>query len=671
MGNNIVLYSNCNTTGNTFALDSDLDSGAIFNQNQWPAGSNSIEIRDKSVVVLIPIDDRPGIKLQGPVKWSFCDNGYANGIRTIYIEKNATPKKSINGLRSATPQIPPPIVKYKSPFGENPQQITENKDGITRSVMYFKPNDKINFGCGGILKSISIALRYDLVITDFFNYSTYNKENFLFNSDQNDAPPLLSQAIGTSANFYFNNNIEMLTAIMKSSGKPVANYKSDVQFWSMITCVCFKPQEIGTNMTNDSALVKSVRIAGGTQHLNFSQIVVTDMKGNNIALNRPTISSGAGWGSSEKNVVDGTLKVRASPYIFDSANPGGFFEVFLDNPTIISSVTIYNRDIVQDRLASGYKVILKNMNGIDIFKPYALNGDPIQTINVLDSYKNKSNEQTSSPSASTVSTICGSYGYPNADKSLRIYSNNDCNQLKGKWSSNGECLKPEGGSFSWDCRQLNFPPPPPPPVQVSVLPPPPPPPPPPPARSPDTVEQIQPNQVIFYHGPNYTGKKVIYTIDKMTVFKIPINHFPWGIKIGSSLGLYGNSIDNSLNLILGGKYESELTFPENPNPNPRNINNYLNEIIDMKDTRFGSKEWMIAIKNHSTKEDFKNSNYEEPNISLVMVFNLVCSIFALYLAFKCNNGFEIYSFLLALFCPVLYIIYKFATSPTFCKLRKI
>ena len=109
---------------------------------------------------------------------------------------------------------------YKSPFGENPQQITENKDGITRNVMYFKPNDKISFGCGGILKSISISLGYDLVITDSFNRSTYNKENIQFNTDQNNAPPLLSQAIGTSANFYFKNQYSAKKKIRKKRKIP-------------------------------------------------------------------------------------------------------------------------------------------------------------------------------------------------------------------------------------------------------------------------------------------------------------------------------------------------------------------------------------------------------------------------------------------------------------------
>ena len=42
------------------------------------------------------------------------------------------------------------------------------------------------------------------------------------------------------------------------------------------------------------------------------------------------------------------------------------------------------------------------------------------------------------------------------------------------------------------------------------------------------------------------------------------------------------------------------------------------------------------------------------------IIHLVLAIFALYLSFLCNNGFNILSFLAALFCPYLYIPYVLA-----------
>jgi len=52
---------------------------------------------------------------------------------------------------------------------------------------------------------------------------------------------------------------------------------------------------------------------------------------------------------------------------------------------------------------------------------------------------------------------CKQYGYPSELNDIRLYSRDECNALNGTWYGDGECLKPKGGSFSWDCRALNMP----------------------------------------------------------------------------------------------------------------------------------------------------------------------------------------------------------------------
>jgi len=54
-----------------------------------------------------------------------------------------------------------------------------------------------------------------------------------------------------------------------------------------------------------------------------------------------------------------------------------------------------------------------------------------------------------------------------------------------------------------------------------------------------------------------------------------------------------------------------------------------------------------------------------PMRSFYSIFHTVIALFAIYLSFKCNNGFAIGDFLMACCCPVLYIIYRAATS-NFC-----
>jgi len=50
---------------------------------------------------------------------------------------------------------------------------------------------------------------------------------------------------------------------------------------------------------------------------------------------------------------------------------------------------------------------------------------------------------------------CLGLGRPNSDASLRVYSQSECDQLDGSFHGNGECTKKTGGSWSWDCRELN------------------------------------------------------------------------------------------------------------------------------------------------------------------------------------------------------------------------
>jgi hypothetical protein len=46
--------------------------------------------------------------------------------------------------------------------------------------------------------------------------------------------------------------------------------------------------------------------------------------------------------------------------------------------------------------------------------------------------------------------------------------------------------------------------------------------------------------------------------------------------------------------------------------------------------------------------------------------HLILAIFALYLSFLCNQGFNLISFLAAICCPYLYIPYILATKQTTC-----
>ena len=118
------------------------------------------------------------------------------------------------------------------------------------------------------------------------------------------------------------------------------------------------------------------------------------------------------------------------------------------------------------------------------------------------------------PPRTPVPSFCGKYGYPSPDNSIRLYTAKECSSiLGGLWSENGECLKKDGGSFSYECRDLNG-------VSVAAQPIPQalpqalpqpgvsaiqsmmPPPPPPPAFVPPVVEEPQPPASAGFKQPS-------------------------------------------------------------------------------------------------------------------------------------------------------------------------
>lgn len=55
--------------------------------------------------------------------------------------------------------------------------------------------------------------------------------------------------------------------------------------------------------------------------------------------------------------------------------------------------------------------------------------------------------------------------------------------------------------------------------------------------------------------------------------------------------------------------------------------------------------------------------------TIISLIHTVAAIFALYLSFLCNKGFQVGSFLAAGICPYIYILYVFAVHPDFCGIR--
>jgi hypothetical protein len=66
------------------------------------------------------------------------------------------------------------------------------------------------------------------------------------------------------------------------------------------------------------------------------------------------------------------------------------------------------------------------------------------------------------------------------------------------------------------------------------------------------------------------------------------------------------------------------------------------------------------INKHSyrTNKEPKNTSYK----TIYSIFHSIIAFFAIYLSFKCNNGFSFGGFIMAIFFPYIYIIYKAAMN---------
>lgn len=72
---------------------------------------------------------------------------------------------------------------------------------------------------------------------------------------------------------------------------------------------------------------------------------------------------------------------------------------------------------------------------------------------------------------------------------------------------------------------------------------------------------------------------------------------------------------------------------------------------------------------NTTQEANKNTdnlNADPPlcKSQMYSIFHIIMAMVAIYLSFRCNKGFDMSSFIVALCCPYIYIIYILSTKGT-------
>jgi hypothetical protein len=180
------------------------------------------------------------------------------------------------------------------------------------------------------------------------------------------------------------------------------------------------------------------------------------------------------------NSTDALLKARKYPEILVSLNSAA--ETILKEakscPGIVSALStgLQAEEKFKNKPDQAW-IILSVMNEIEMAIDLKLKAtDPVfeHTKTMLSALMPQSPSDraiaSSNTLASTPAQISGSlnqtsssmsaqgncFGYPSNDGKIRLFSQTECtNILGGKWNPNGECLKKEGGSYSFDLRNRN------------------------------------------------------------------------------------------------------------------------------------------------------------------------------------------------------------------------
>jgi hypothetical protein len=72
----------------------------------------------------------------------------------------------------------------------------------------------------------------------------------------------------------------------------------------------------------------------------------------------------------------------------------------------------------------------------------------------------------------------------------------------------------------------------------------------------------------------------------------------------------------------------------------------------------------IKDKYKYLEENIYNVSQNQIAYTMYVIFHMIMSLIAIYLSWKCNKGFDLTSFIIALIFPYLYIMYIFATNGT-------
>ena len=408
MGNVVTFYTDCNFQGQK----SELKPGKYnINEMGIPNDSlSSVKVPKGIRVTLFEHGDFQGRKLVLEADEPCLLNRTVEGLNfndqasSIFIEQIGDPAAELEQRKKQEVEL----TQLRQRQAAEQAQLRKSQDVekiLTKDVVFKKaPTESYNFYQG--LDSGGNDIR-----------RSNNQDNAEALMEECNAD---SQCFGFNTNGFLKNKLNPKDSWRKWTDEPKKGFyvkeSKDKEL-----------ENVKNSQTPISEPVFAVVLSDGTDWINLSQLVVTNLQGVNVAKGAKTQSSGVGFDAPEANAVDGEEASRPHPKEYHSSGQKAFFKVFLPNPDIITSVTVYNRaDCCQERMASGYKVKLLGKDDKILFTSDNLTKESKQVINIPIQKGIDKNEvkvkniadvvQKSVPVQNIVDTV---------QKSVPVSSNND------------------------------------------------------------------------------------------------------------------------------------------------------------------------------------------------------------------------------------------------------
>lgn len=363
MGNVVIFYTDCNFQGQK----SELKPGK-YNINEMG----------------IPNDSLSSVKVPKGIRVTLFEHANFEGRRLVLdADEPCLLNRTVEGL-NFNDQASSIFIEQVGEIANQAAELEQRKRQATEQAQLRRKQDVEQNLTKDVVFKKAPAESYN-----FYQGLDSGGNDIRRSNNQDNAEALMQECnedpncLGFNTNGFLKNKLNPKDSWRKWTDEPKKGFYAKESKDKELETVQIREINVKNSQTLISEPVFAVVLSDGNDWINLSQLVVTNLQGVNVAKGAKTQSSGVGFDAPESNAVDGEEASRPHPKEYHSSGQKAFFKVFLPNPDIITSVTVYNRaDCCQERMASGYKIKLLGKDDKILFTSDNLTKESKQVINI-------------------------------------------------------------------------------------------------------------------------------------------------------------------------------------------------------------------------------------------------------------------------------------------------